>query len=168
MRLFENLVTKINIGMMWFCGILIVLMGLATTYDIIMRSLFKAPTQWAFELNSYLCAAVAFLAGGFTLMVNGHVRVDILYLRFRPRKKALADACTSAFVFLLCAVLILIGSQTAIESWQAGSRSGGGLNPPLFIPQLLVPLGGFLLGLQVVIRFLGDLRLALKGKEGDK
>lgn len=168
MRLFENIVTKINLAMMWFCGILIVLMGLATTYDIVMRSFFKAPTQWAFELNSYLCAAVAFLAGGFTLMVNGHVRVDILYLRFRPRKKALADACTSVLLFLLCAVLIFIGFQTAIESWQSGSRSGGGLNPPLFIPQLLVPLGGFLLGLQAIIRFLSDLRMVLKGGEGER
>lgn len=165
---FEKLVIKINETMMWFSGFLIVLMGLTTTYDVFMRSVFNMPTQWAFELNSYLCVAVAFLAGGFTLMVNGHVSVDIFYLRFKPRNKALVNICTSGLIFLLCAVLIIIGSQTVIESWQQGAHSGGGLNPPLFIPQLLVPLGGILLGLQAIIRFGYDLRLASKSKKGEK
>ncbi|MGB9904418.1 MAG: TRAP transporter small permease subunit [Desulfotomaculales bacterium] len=168
MELFKNAVAKVNLVMMWLCGFLVVFMGLSVAYDIIMRSFFKAPTQWAFELNSYLCAAVAFLVGGFTLMVNGHVRVDILYNRFSLRKKALVDACTSIFVFLMCAVMIVIGSQTVIESWQSGSRTGAGLNPPLFIPQLLVPLGGLLLALQVIISFIEDLRLGLKGKDGER
>lgn len=168
MGLFKSLVTKINLVMMWLCGLFAVFMGLVVTYDIVMRSLFHAPTRWGFELVSYLCASVAFLAGGFALMVNGHVRVDIFYNRFSPRKKALVDACTAVFVFLLCTVMTLIGSQTVIESWQAGSRTGAGLNPPLFIPQLLVPLGGFLLGLQVIINFLDDLRAVFRGKDGER
>jgi len=49
--------------MMWIAGFLTLLMGLAITYDILMRTLFKAPAIWAFEFSNYLCAAVAFLAG---------------------------------------------------------------------------------------------------------
>lgn len=166
MRHFIKAVSRISEGMMWVSGCLMVIMGLATFYDVFMRKLFNAPTAWAFEFNSYLCAAVAFLAGGYALLTERHVRVDIFYMRFTKRTKAIIDLCTSFLFFLLCLVLIWIGFRTALDSFHAGARTGGGLNPPLFLLELLVPAGGVLIGLQGIVRFLGDLQLAIYDKKG--
>lgn len=155
----EKVIAKINGTMMWVTGIMTILMGVAVTYDIIMRSLFKMPAIWAFESSNFLCAAVAFLAGGYTLMGNRHVNVDIFYRHFEPRNKALANVSTSVLFFLVCGVLVWMGSVTAFESLESGATSGGGLDVPLFYPHLLVPLGGLLLGLQGIIRWVHDWRI---------
>jgi TRAP-type C4-dicarboxylate transport system permease small subunit len=54
MKTFERIISTINDAMMWVAGTLTILMGLAITYDIIMRALFKAPAIWAFEFSNYL------------------------------------------------------------------------------------------------------------------
>jgi len=159
MKKFEKVIGKINEAMMWIAGIMAILMGLAVTYDIFMRTLFKLPTIWAFDFSNFLCAAVAFLAGGYTLMGRRHVNIDIFYRHFPPRNKALADVSTSVLFFLVCGVLVWMGSTTAIESLLNGATSGGGLDIPLFIPQFLVPVGGLLLGLQGVILIVRDWRI---------
>ena len=164
MKTFERIISTINDAMMWVAGTLTILMGLAITYDIIMRTLFRAPAIWAFEFSNYLCAAVAFLAGGYTLKGNRHVNVDVLYRHFAPRNKALANLSTSFLFFLLCGVLMAMGSITAFESFQSKATSGGGWDIPLFLPQLLVPVGGLLLGLQGVIRWVQDWQ-AVRGKK---
>jgi TRAP-type mannitol/chloroaromatic compound transport system permease small subunit len=164
MKTFEKTISKINETMMWVTGIMTILMGVAVTYDIVMRTLFKLPAIWAFDFSNLLCAAVAFLAGGYTLMGRRHVNVDIFYRHFRPQNQALADVSTSILFFLVCGVLIWMGSTTAIESLLSKATSGGGLDIPLFLPHLLVPVGGLLLGLQGVIRFVHDWR-TVRNKE---
>jgi TRAP-type mannitol/chloroaromatic compound transport system permease small subunit len=57
-----------------------------------------------------------------------------------------------------------MGSITAFESFQSKATSGGGWDIPLFLPQLLVPVGGLLLGLQGVIRWVQDWQ-AVRGKK---
>ncbi len=165
MKTFERVISKINESMMWVTGIMTILMGVAVTYDIIMRTLFKLPAVWAFDFSNFLCAAVAFLAGGYTLMGKRHVNVDIFYRHFRPQNKALADVSTSFLFFLVCGVLIWMGSTTTIESLLSRATSGGGLDIPLFLPHLLVPVGGLLLVLQGVIRFVHDWRIARSNEE---
>lgn len=153
---------------MWFTGFMTIIMGIATTCDIILRTFFNSPVRWAYDLNCYLCAVVAFLAGGYAHLVNRHVKVDIVYNYFPPRMRGIVDACTSVFLYLLCLVLVWIGSLTVIDSFKSGSFTGSGLNFPLYLLQLVVPLGGLLLGLQGIVRFAQDIKLAMTGKEGDK
>jgi TRAP-type mannitol/chloroaromatic compound transport system permease small subunit len=57
-----------------------------------------------------------------------------------------------------------MGSITAFESFQSKATSGGGWDIPLFLPQLLVPVGGLLLGLQGVIRWAQDWQ-TVRGKK---
>ena len=166
MKTFERIISIVNDAMMWIAGTLVILMGLAITYDIIMRTLFKSPAIWAFEFSTYLCAAVAFLAGGYTLKGNRHVNVDVLYRHFAPRNKALANLGTSFLFFLACGVLVVMGSITAFESFQSRATSGGGWDIPLFLPQLLVPVGGLLLGLQGVVRWTQDWQ-TVRGRKQD-
>lgn len=164
MRLFEKIMAAVNQSMMWVCGVILALMGFLVTADIILRSL-KMPIQWAFEMVSWMSAAIALLGGGYALLRGGHVKIDIIYLKFPVRTRAILDVTTSFFFFLLCAVLVATGSVTAWESFQSKATTGLQLNPPMFVPQLLVPLGGLLIGLQGVVLLVRNLKAALAGKE---
>lgn len=161
MRFLERLVSKINEVMMWVAGIMIAFMGFFTTADVIMRTAFNKPIVWSFDASCYLSASAAFLAGGYGLLADRHVKVDVLYDHFSPRTRAIVDVCTSFLFFLFCYVLVDMGFDTALESLQTGAKAGNVLNPPLFLPQMLVPVGGLLLGLQGVFLLIRNIKTAL-------
>ncbi|MFZ5633270.1 MAG: TRAP transporter small permease subunit [Bacillota bacterium] len=165
MRFLEKIISKLNVGMMWVAGFMIIFMGFSTTADVILRAFFNSPLTWSFDTVCYLNAAAAFLAGGFGLLTDRHVRVDVVYERFSPRTKGVMDVCTSFLFFLFCLVLVWMGGETALESWQSKALAGNVLNPPLYLPQLLLPVGGLLMGLQGVFRLIRDFKLALGHKQ---
>jgi len=160
-----GVIDLINGKMMFVSGFIMLAMTLGVTYEVIMRYFFNAPTRWAFELNIYLLCACALLAGGYCLLQEGHVRVDILYVRFSPRTKAIIDLVTSILFFCLCIVLIWKGGEMAWESLVQGKHSSEAMGWPLFPSQVMVPIGGVLIGLQGVAKWIRDLRVAIKGEQ---
>ncbi|MGQ9824963.1 MAG: hypothetical protein ACUVSK_08195, partial [Desulfotomaculales bacterium] len=58
--------------------------------------------------------------------------------------------------------------ETALESLQSGTRAGSVRNLPLFVPQMLVPVGGLLLGLQGIFRLVRDFKIAVGFKPDEE
>lgn len=135
----------------WVCFLNLLIMS-AVVWEVFCRYLLRSPTSWAMEINQYLLAAVALLAGGYTLLEERHVRVDILYRRFSPRAKAVVEVLTGVMVLALCAVLLWHGSEFALDALRKGKRSMSLLELPLFPSMALVPLGALLLGLQAGVK----------------
>ncbi|RPJ42526.1 MAG: TRAP transporter small permease subunit, partial [Deltaproteobacteria bacterium] len=67
--------------------------------------------------------------------------------------------------YILCLVLIWQGSIVAYESFLTQATTGAQLNPPMYIPQLLVPIGGLLIGLQGVVVLARNIRIAVTGRD---
>ena len=74
-------------------------MMLFGVYEVAARYFFNRPTIWVWELNGLLQCVFVALAGGYTLLVRGHVRVDVVYGHLSMRKKAILDLITSFFMF---------------------------------------------------------------------
>lgn len=98
-----------------------------------------------------LFSAIVLLGAPWTLKVNEHVRVDLLYSMMSPRAKARLDIF-GGLVFLLpmCVIMISFTLPWAIESWRSGEvgASAGGL--PRWPGKMLLPIGFALLTLQAV------------------
>lgn len=98
-----------------------------------------------------LFSAIVLLGAPWTLKVNEHVRVDLLYSMMSPRAKARLDIF-GGLVFLLpmCLIMISFTLPWAIESWRSGEvgASAGGL--PRWPGKMLLPIGFALLTLQAV------------------
>jgi len=71
-----------------------------------MRYFFNRPTIWVWEMNGFLLCVFVALGGGYTLLVRGHVRVDIVYDYLSTRSKAIMDLLTSFFIFLFLGILL--------------------------------------------------------------
>jgi len=70
------------------------------TYDVIMRYVFNAPTDWSYTL-SYMLGATMFCIGqAYVQKINGHVRVDLLYVKFSPKTKLIIDTIFTILFFL--------------------------------------------------------------------
>jgi len=100
----------------------------------------------------YAHAGLFMLAAAWTLQVDGHVRVDILYAQARPRTRALVDLIGAvAFLLPFATVLLLLSVPYVERSWIIfeRSREASGL-PFVYLLKTLIPLFALLIGLQGV------------------
>jgi TRAP-type mannitol/chloroaromatic compound transport system permease small subunit len=98
----------------------------------------------------YAHAALFMLAAAWTLQVEGHVRVDIFYIRAAPRTRALVDLLGAVFFLLPFAIALMLVALPYVErSWSVleGSPQPSGL-PFVYLLKTLIPLFAVLLGLQ--------------------
>jgi len=134
-------------------------MTVTITYEVVCRYFLNAPTDWAGELNQYLLCAMSLLGGGYCLLRDQHVRVDILYRHWTPRRRAGIELCTWWIAALWCVILLWWGGEIALESFTKNKLSSSFLEWPLYPSQMMVPLGAFLLLLQIAARTASNIRV---------
>lgn len=161
---FSNFVDSINkwIGHI-ICYLVLVIM-LTGVYEVAMRYFFNRPTIWVWETNGLLLCVFVALGGGYTLLVRGHVRVDIVYDFLSPRAKALTDIVTSLFVFLFLGVLLWQATKMGLLSLERLETSQTMFRPPIYPFKLILLIGIFLFLLQEVADFVRYIYIARTGK----
>ena len=138
----------------WLAGWLIVPMTVAVTWEVVARYAFHAPTSWSYEAGYMLYGAQFMLAAAYTLLKGGHIRTDVLYERWSPRRRAAVDAaCYVLFFFpgLLC--IFHAGWVQAQHAWEIGERTGlrvAGVSVPMALLKGVIPATAALLLLQGV------------------
>ena len=91
-----------RVGGLLFLPALVLTVG----YDIFMRYVLVTPSEWANEMSSVLLAAVFFLSLAEVTLRGNHLATDILYTRFNPRMRFVADALAAMLGLLFLGMLI--------------------------------------------------------------
>jgi len=97
---------------------------------VILRYVFGIGSITLQESLLYMHGALFLLAAGYTLLNNGHVRVDVFYRRATAKRKALVDAAGTVFLLLpFCVLLWLYATPYVAASWaiREGSRETSGI-----------------------------------------
>jgi TRAP-type mannitol/chloroaromatic compound transport system permease small subunit len=103
------------------------------------------------EIQWYLFAGMVMLGGAYTLRVNEHVRVDVLYSRYSERTRAWVDLLGA--IFFLLPMSIVIGWMSwplFLSSYEIGEMSGNAGGLLRWPVKILIPIGFALLTLQGV------------------
>ena len=133
--------------------------------EVTLRYVFDSPTVWAHQASQHLFAAYSVLAGAYILLHYQHVKVDVLYSRFSPRKRAILDSFTYLVFFMFVILLLVYGTEQAMHSVTIME----GPTPPFIIPmwplRLTVPIGAFLILLQGLAHYIRALSVAIRGRE---
>jgi TRAP-type mannitol/chloroaromatic compound transport system permease small subunit len=145
---------------------LIVFLVFVILYEIFVRYLFNSPTIWAHEIAQMIYGAYVILLGAYVLQRGGHVNVDILYHRFRPRTRAIIDLFTWLLFFYFCGLLLWKGGEMAWDSFKVLETEPTAFAPPVYPIKMMIPLGALLILLQGLAKFIRDFNLAISGKEG--
>jgi TRAP-type mannitol/chloroaromatic compound transport system permease small subunit len=145
-------------------SVLSMVVALVITYEIVAREVFHLPTTWAAELTVFACGLLYLLGGAWTLLQDGHVRVDILHNRFKPRTRALVD-CLTYFAFVLyVSVMIWATAKYAYQSCCLLETTMTPWDPPLWPMKIAMLLALILLFLQQTAKFVRDLYFVVKGQ----
>ena len=131
----------------------VVLFILVIFSNVILRYVFNTSFVRMSELEWHIFAFIFLMGAGYTLLHEGHVRVDIFYSLMDRKKKALINFFGVLF-FLIpsCYVVLSTTIPWAIVSYEIGEVSidPGGI-PARFIIKAVLPLGYFLMLIQGLI-----------------
>ncbi|WP_339834098.1 TRAP transporter small permease subunit [uncultured Parvibaculum sp.] len=109
---------------------LTLLMVLTQFVVVLMRYVFGIGSVWAQESIVYMHGTLFMLAAGYTLLHNGHVRVDVFYRSASPEYKARVDLAGTLFLLWpVCFLIFYVAFPYVESSWSVreGSRETSGI-----------------------------------------
>ena len=146
--------------------VLLLIIG-ATVYEVIMRYIFNAPTNWAFEFNYLAHGPYFLLLGAYAYANDTHVNVDIFSGRLPPRGQALLTVLTMPIFFFFVTMMLIYGGRFALNSLSFHERLSSAWAPPVYPIKLVIPVAAGLLLLQGIAKFIRNLHFAATGREGE-
>jgi TRAP-type mannitol/chloroaromatic compound transport system permease small subunit len=149
---------------MWL-AVLLVLVQFAV---VVLRYGFSTSLIQMQESVIYIHATLFMLAIAYTMLHEGHVRVDILYAAMSPRRRALIDLVgVVVAVIPFCLLLVWTCWPFVAASWRIreGAIAYGGI-PYQYLLKSLIPAMAVLLLLQALAHLCRCV-LALAGLRGD-
>jgi TRAP-type mannitol/chloroaromatic compound transport system permease small subunit len=143
----DRLKTLIGRSVMW----LILLAVVISTVNAIVRKAFDISSNMWLEMQWQLFGCVFMLAAAYTLLVNEHIRIDIVHARFPKAVRNWIELIGHVLFLLPFTILMLVdGWPFFLRSYLGNEQSfnSGGL--PQWPAKLLVPLGFLLLFIQAI------------------
>ena len=132
--------------------------------DVVMRYLFNTSFVFTQELEWHLFAFIFLIGAGYTLLHDGHVRVDIIYQRLGLKGQAWINLIGVIFFLIPGCIMVMTTSwKFVVNSFMImeGSPDPGGI-PLRFIVKGCIPAGflllliqGISLGMHSLMRILG-------------
>jgi TRAP-type mannitol/chloroaromatic compound transport system permease small subunit len=163
-RLYVRYVDAVNraVGKLAMYAIFAALAGLLL-FAALSRGVFGVSYIWAVEMAQFLMAAYYLLGGGYTLLQDAHVRMDVLYTRWSPKRRAVTDSLTSICLIFYLIVLFIGALSSTDYALQYGQKSYTPWAPPLAPVKIVMAVGILLMLLQAFAMFFRDLAAA-RGK----
>ena len=139
-----------------------VIMGVLL-YSSLSRTLFDSPLLWSVEVAQMTMAAYYLLGGGYSIQLDSHVRMDLLYARWSPKTKAVVDCITAVGLLAYLVVLLYGGVSSTQYALEYNQKNYSVWAPPMAPIKIAMTVGIALMLLQIVAVFFRDLAAA-RGK----
>lgn len=108
---------------------LMLAMVLVVFFDVVMRYAISRTYVFTQELEWYIFAVAYLMAGGYVMLRDEHVRVDVVYSRLSSRTRAWLDFVLLFVFFFPSALLIMYSTwpffRNALAVWEGSPDPGG-------------------------------------------
>lgn len=153
-----------RINMAW-CELLVLAMMLVVAIDVFMRAAFGFSLQVSEELAGYLLVALVFSSLAIVAKQGALLRVDFLFLLLGERTQRALDRIYALLGVLFVSVWTYQLGRLVWSSYQREMATNTVLATPLWIPQVIMPIGAALL--LAVLGAIAWGRLRLPAASGD-
>ena len=156
---FDRVVSVMTRNSMKVTTVFLILLALLVVLEVILRKSIGFSLRITVEYSAYLSCGIIFLGLASTFRAGSHLRVEMLISRLGPKARRYADlwACVLALIYLF--LLFKYALDIVITSYQVGAVSretiltigGHVFQTPMWIPQLVIPLGVSILVLELIV-----------------
>ncbi len=146
---------------------LTVLMVINVFLVVVLRYAFSVGWIWMQELYVWAHATVFLLGAGYTLLHEGHVRIDLIYRDASKKYKATINIIGSIFFGFPLIYLIFDRALPMVSrSWATFEKSAeaGGM-PGLFVFKSVVVVFAILFGLQILALLLRSIETLFSSED---
>ena len=161
-RVIDRISERFGKVVAWLCFPLV----LALVYEVTARYVFKAPTEWAYDVTYMLYGTIFMLGAAFTLLKKGHIRTDFFYINWSPQRQGKTDTIMYVLFYFPAIVFFLVaGWDYAAHSWETFERTA--LSPwrPIIYPfKAVIPVTAFLLLVQGVSELIKSVHAWKRGE----
>lgn len=142
MSLITRLLARLSV---FLGGATLVAMTAMVVVDIFMRTLLSRSLGFVEEITGYLVVAVTFFGVSMTFRESAMFRVSFLYEMFPPALKKALGVAYLVISLLFCATMLWFTTLMVWSSHARGKVAATELQTPIYIPQLLLPIGFLIL-----------------------
>ena len=135
-----------------------VMMFIITT-DVILRYIFNRPVQGTYELAQFMVVGVVFLSIAYIQSVRGHIKMEIATSWLPLKGQTALDIFSHLLGIFFFIIILWQSGQLAWKAWVTQDHTMGLVAFPLWPAKSLVPLGSFLICLQLFSDVIRDIAL---------
>lgn len=143
-----------------------------TVYEVFMRYVFHAPTQWVFEVSIMLVGSAMLYGGSYCLANDSHIRVTVVTDALPIGVRRWIDMIVAFLTFLFMLSLCYAAYIMAHKAFYTPSgefrleTSGSAYNSPMPAEiKLMLVIVVFLMAFQTFVQFIDKCRLIGKGAQ---
>ena len=122
-------------------SVAVVLMVCLVVLEVLLRSTIGFSFGFVDELVSYLVVVVTFFGVCVTFRNNALFKVEMFYAKLSEGTRRVLDIFHAVLSLGLCGILIYYAFFLISSSFRRGTISQSKLETPLYIPQLIIPVG---------------------------
>ena len=136
----------------WIAGIMMIFALCLSFYSVIARYIFHWSLDWSDEISVYAVIWAVFFGISALIKVDDHVRVDLVISRFSPKRQNILHFYHTLLGLAFICVVAWGGYLLVQKAYQTGITSESHLKFKMYLPYLVMPLGGLLLVFRMVER----------------
>jgi TRAP-type mannitol/chloroaromatic compound transport system permease small subunit len=143
-RFIDLMNEKIGRSISWLALIMILVQFVV----VVMRYIFGMGSIFMQESIVYMHALIFLVAAGYTLLHDGHVRVDIFYGSATPQRKALVNFLgVLVFLWPMCMLILIVSTKFITAAWavREGSPEGSGIQAIYLLKTVIWIFAGLLI-----------------------
>ncbi len=136
-----------------------VLMGVLL-YSSLSKA-FLLPANWTLEMAEFIMVAFFIVGGPYSLQLDSHVRMDLIYGRWSPRTRAIVDSFTIILLLVYLGFMLYGGISSTSYALQYSETSYSSWSPYMAPIKIAMTAGIFLMLLQSISIFIKDVAVAI-------
>ena len=166
MRKLLKIIDTINEWVGRVCSFSVIILAVIVAAEVILRYVFNQPSLCGFEYTKYVYGFHFMIVGGYVLLHNGHVSIDILYSKVSKKAQIIMDIVSYlVFFFPFVSIMLWQGFLFAQKSWLVLERDWTICESPVYPAKTVIPVAIFLLLLQGVSTIIKKLYVLFKGED---
>lgn len=165
MKIFNVILGPLNILMRYLAMSTFTMMVICVFSQVLFRYVFNISAPWTEELARFTFIWATFLGAGIAFAEGGHLGVQVVVNRFKtPRGNAFIRLVADFFCFWLLGVYVVEGTDLSLRLIEMGQTSPAIPSLLIGFVYLAIPLGSFLMIVNILPKSLSRLQALVTGK----
>ena len=129
--------------------------------SFVTRNIINIPLIWIIEMAQFVMTGYYLLGGGYSMLTDDHVRMDLIYSKLKDKTKALLDSLTSVFLIFYLLVLLIGSISSLTYTLETNQRLFTAWAPYVWPIKSIMTFGILLMLLQSISIFFKDIAKVL-------